>query len=229
MFPLHSHPPGLKPEVVFFWCQMKLIFFLLITTLKFQLQIHHTLKVKSRKYTYFRYKKNDFLIYFHNRHIPSIPVSHIFFFAPGEKIRSNLEVKLYKRVVLWSGYAISLIWGEKRCVSDMFDINVFVLKLSGIVCFQSFVASNICELVLWQDKGNLFRRGHTFDGILHWMPQCGGKIWNALILVDNVFVLQATQSISSQNLEASRLQVHFLQHVKLHVFGEDIFRRNTDF
>ena len=31
------------------------------------------------------------------------------------------------RVVLWSGYAINLIWGEKRCVSDTFDINVFVL------------------------------------------------------------------------------------------------------
>ena len=37
------------------------------------------------------------------------------------------------------------------------------------------MASNNCELFLWQDKGNLFRRGHTFDGILHWMPQCGGK------------------------------------------------------
>ena len=79
------------------------------------------------------------------------------------------------RVVLWSGSTISLICGEKRCVSDMFDIDVFVLLVSGIVCFQSFVASNICELFLWQDKGNLFRRGHTFDGILHWMPQCGGK------------------------------------------------------
>ena len=40
---------------------------------------------------------------------------------------------------------------------------------------------------------------------------------------NNVFVLQATQSINSPNLEASRLQVHFLQYVKLHVFGEDIF------
>ena len=51
-----------------------------------------------------------------------------------------------------------------------------------------------------------------------------GKIWNVLILVDNnVFVLQATQSINSPNLEASRLQVHFLQHAKLHVFGEDVF------
>ena len=69
-----------------------------------------------------------------------------------------------------------------------------------------------------------FRRGHTFDGILHWMPQCGGKIWNALILVDNnVFVLQATQSIKSPNLEASRLQVHFLQHFKLHVSERTYF------
>ena len=51
-----------------------------------------------------------------------------------------------------------------------------------------------------------------------------GKIWNALILADNnVFVLQATQSINSPNLEAPRLQVQFLQHVKLHVFGEDVF------
>ena len=63
----------------------------------------------------------------------------------------------------------------KRCVSDMFDINVFVLYVSGIICFRSFVASNICELFLWQDKGNLFQRGHTFDEILHWMPQCGEK------------------------------------------------------
>ena len=33
---------------------------------------------------------------------------------------------------------------------------------------------------LWKDKGNLFRRGHTFHGILHWMPQCGekyGMLW----------------------------------------------------
>ena len=57
-----------------------------------------------------------------------------------------------------------------------------------------------------------------------------GEIWNALILVDkNVFVLQATQSINSPNLKASRLQVHFLQQSKLHVFGEDVFWRNTDF
>ena len=46
-----------------------------------------------------------------------------------------------------------------------------------------------------------------------------GKIWNTLILVDNnVFVLQATQSFNSPNLEASRLQVHFLQRVKLPCF-----------
>ena len=52
----------------------------------------------------------------------------------------------------------------------------------------------------------------------------GENMWNALILVDNnVFVLQASQSINSPSLEASRLQVHFLQHVKLHVFGEDVF------
>ena len=63
-----------------------------------------------------------------------------------------------------------------------------------------------------------FWRNTTLDATV-----CG-KIWNALILIDNdVFVLQATQSINSPNLEASRLQVHFLQHVKLHVFGEDVF------
>ena len=52
------------------------------------------------------------------------------------------------------------------------------------------MASNICELFLWQDKGNLFRRGHTFVGILHWMPQCGGggEIWNALILSTIMFL-----------------------------------------
>ena len=35
-------------------------------------------------------------------------------------------------------------------------------------------------------KGNLFRRGHTFDGILHWMPQCGGKygmLWFLLTIM----------------------------------------------
>ena len=133
------------------------------------------------------------------------------------------------RVVLWSGYAISLIWGEKRCVSDMFDINVFVLLVSGIVCFQSFVASNICELFLWQDKGIFFGEDILLTEYYIGCHFVGGK-WNALFHVDNnVFVLQATQSINSPNLEASRLQVHFLQHVKLHVFGEDVFWRNTDF
>ena len=54
---------------------------------------------------------------------------------------------------------------------------------------------------LWtidRTKAIFFQRGHKFDRILHWMSQWG-KIWNALILVDNnVFVLQATQSINSQ-------------------------------
>ena len=69
-----------------------------------------------------------------------------------------------------------------------------------------------------------FWRNTTLDATV-W-----GKIWNALILVDNnVFVLQVIQSINSPNLEASRLQVHFLQHVEFHVFGEDVFWRNTDF
>ena len=58
-----------------------------------------------------------------------------------------------------------------------------------------------------------FWRNTTLDATV-W-----GKIWNALILVDNnVFVLQATQSINSPNLEVLRLQVHFLQHVKLPCF-----------
>ena len=70
----------------------------------------------------------------------------------------------------------------------MFDINVFVLYASGIVCFQSFVALNICKLFLWQDKGNLFRRGTYFwrNNILD--ATVWGKIWNALILVDNNFL-----------------------------------------
>ena len=48
------------------------------------------------------------------------------------------------------------------------------------------------------------------------------ETWKALIVVNNiVFVLQATQTIYFQNLEASCLQVQFSWHVKLHVFGED--------
>ena len=30
-------------------------------------------------------------------------------------------------VVLWSGYTTSLIWGEKRCVSNVIDFNIFIL------------------------------------------------------------------------------------------------------
>ena len=41
--------------------------------------------------------------------------------------------------------------------------------------FPKFCGIKYLWTILWQDKGNLFRRGHTFDGILHWMPQCGGK------------------------------------------------------
>ena len=54
------------------------------------------------------------------------------------------------------GSSISLIWGEKRCVSDMFDINVFVLYVSGIVCFQSFVASNIVNYFYDRTKAIFF-------------------------------------------------------------------------
>ena len=41
---------------------------------------------------YFWYTNFDFLMYFHKA---SSPLSHTFF-APGEKIRSNLGVNLYK-------------------------------------------------------------------------------------------------------------------------------------
>ena len=55
-----------------------------------------------------------------------------------------------------------------------------------------------------------------------------GKIWNALIPVNNnVFVLQATQSINSPNLESSRLQVHFLQHVTNFMFSERTYFDGT--
>ena len=74
----------------------------------------------------------------------------------------------------------------------MFDINVFVLWVSGIVCFQSFVASNVCELFLWQDKGNLFQWGHTYDGILHWMPQCGEK-YGMLWFLSTIMILYCRQ------------------------------------
>ena len=47
----------------------------------------------SRKCTYFRFTNFDFLMYFHNSLIPSVT----FLFLPKDrKIRSNLEVKLYK-------------------------------------------------------------------------------------------------------------------------------------
>ena len=69
-----------------------------------------------------------------------------------------------------------------------------------------------------------FWRNTTLDATV-W-----GKTWKALIIVNNiVFVLQATQTIYFQNFEASCLQVQFLWHIKLHVFGEDVFWRNTDF
>ena len=139
----------------------------------------------------------------------------------GNKHRKSsylLIQRAHLGVVLWSGYAISLIWGEKRCVSDMFDINAF-----RIVGKCNSMLPKFCGIkYLWTifmtgqkqsfSERTYFWRNITLDVIV-W-----GKIWNALILVDNnVFVLQATQSIDSPNLEASRLQVNFLQHVKLHV------------
>ena len=136
----------------------------------------------------------------------------------------------YWRVVLWSGYTISLIWGGKRCVSDMFDINVFCIVGKWNSMFPKFCGIKYLWTIFMTGQRQSFSertyfwRNTTLDATV-W-----GKIWNALILVDNnVFVLQATQSINSPNLEASRLQVHFLKHVKLHVFGEDVFWRNTDF
>ena len=43
----------------------------------------------SIKCIYFRYTNFGFLVYFHNSLIPSVT---LFFFAPGDKIKSNLEV-----------------------------------------------------------------------------------------------------------------------------------------
>ena len=136
------------------------------------------------------------------------------------------------RVVLWSGYAISLIWGEKRCVSDMFDINSFCIVGKWNSMFPKFCGIKYLWTIFMTGQRQSFSERTYFwqNTTVTLDATVWGKIWNALILVDNtVFVLQATQSINSPNLEASRLQVHFLQHVKLHVLGEDVFWRNTDF
>ena len=60
-------------------------------TLKFQLQIYYTLEVIAENV---RIQK-DFLMYFHNSLIPSVTY---LFFAAGEKIKSNLEVKIVQNV-----------------------------------------------------------------------------------------------------------------------------------
>ena len=61
-------------------------------------------------------------------------MENIFYWDQNWKVYKALNhiytntIELILRVVLWSGYAISLIWGEKQCVSDMFDINVLYCK-----------------------------------------------------------------------------------------------------
>ena len=57
----------------------------------------------NRKCTYFWYTNFDFLMYFHNSLIPS---ATYLFFAPGEKIKSNLEVKLYKMCHTGQGQSV---------------------------------------------------------------------------------------------------------------------------
>ena len=79
-----------QPEVVHFLVSNEIPHFL-ITTPKFQLQIHHTFEVIPENVPIFSIPILIFLCIF----ITISPtVSHTFF-APGEKIRSNLVVKFY--------------------------------------------------------------------------------------------------------------------------------------
>ena len=70
---------------------MKAYIFLIIT-FKFQLQIHYTLEVIAENVPITGIPILIFLCIFIT---PSSPVSHAFF-ATGEKIKSNIDVKLYK-------------------------------------------------------------------------------------------------------------------------------------
>ena len=75
---------------------MKSPIFLIITP-TFQLQIHYRLYFRSysRKYTYFRYTNFNY-VFSQQPH----PQCHILIFALGEKVKSNLEVKLCRRCLL---------------------------------------------------------------------------------------------------------------------------------
>ena len=83
--------PRTQPEVGFFWCCTKALIFLIITP-KFQLQIHYTLKVIAENVSISGIPILIFLLIFMTA---SSPVSCTVF-APREKLRSNLEVKLHK-------------------------------------------------------------------------------------------------------------------------------------
>ena len=72
-----------------FWCQMKAPYFLIITQ-KFQLQIHYTLQVIAENVAISDIPILILCIFI----TASSPMSHIF--APKEKIKSYLEVKLCK-------------------------------------------------------------------------------------------------------------------------------------
>ena len=102
-------------------------------------------------------------------------------------------------VVLWSGYAISLIWGEKRCVSDMFDINVFCIVGKWNSMFPKFCGMKYLWTIFMTGQRQSFSertcfwRNTTFDATV-W-----GKIWNALILVDNeVFYCRQLKVLTPQ-------------------------------
>ena len=56
----------------------------------------------SRKCTYFRYTSFDFLMYFHYSLVPSVT----YIFTPGEKVKSNLEVKLCKMCPRGQGQSV---------------------------------------------------------------------------------------------------------------------------
>ena len=104
MFPLYSHPQGSTGSSIF-WCQMKANIFLIIIP-KFQLRIHYTLADIAENVPI---SGTLILIFFLCIFITaSSQVSHsyILIFAPGEKIRSNLEVKLYKMCLRGQGWSV---------------------------------------------------------------------------------------------------------------------------
>ena len=81
---------------------MKALIFLIIT-LKFQLQIYYTLAVTAESIPISSVPILIFLCIF----ITASSQCHILIFAPREKIRSNLEVKLYKMCPMGQGRSVS--------------------------------------------------------------------------------------------------------------------------